>query len=93
MLYQSEDGKYYFEEGKYSKIPLEHVPTEHLDLVLENFILTTKLPKLKSIHLIIGEKIRRIEIEVAKLEQLDQPKIEEKPAAPPKGYAVRRRVS
>lgn len=60
MIYQAEDGKYYFDQGKYSKIPLDHVPTEYLDWVLENYLTTSNLTKLEGIHKILEYKIKRI---------------------------------
>lgn len=64
MVYQDNDGKHYFNEGKYSKIPLEHVPTEYLDCILENFLKTNNLEKLKAIQLVLEYKIKRIQAAV-----------------------------
>lgn len=64
MIYKDSDGKHYFNEGKYSKIPLEHVPTEHLDWILENFLNTNNLEKLKAIQLVLEYKIKRIQTAV-----------------------------
>ena len=60
MIYKTEDGKHFFDEGKYSKIPLDHVPTEYLDWVLENYLTTSNLKKLEAIHTILDYKIKRI---------------------------------
>ena len=61
MIYKDSDGKHYFNEGKYSKIPLDHVPTEYLDWILENFLNTNNLEKLKDVQLILEYKIKRIQ--------------------------------
>ena len=64
MIYKDSDGKHCFNEGKYSKIPLDHVPTEHLDWILENFLNTNNLEKLKDVQLILEYKIKRIQTAV-----------------------------
>lgn len=68
MIYLSDDDhQHYFEHGKYSNIPLKHVPTEHLDVVIENFHTTNNLEKLKGVQLCIEYKIKRIQEALDKL--------------------------
>lgn len=85
MIYYNEDDRqHYFEHGKYSNIPLKHVPTEHLDVVIENFCTTNQLEKLKSVALCIEYKIKRIQ---EALDKLNPPEVKTEVAKP----LVRRR--
>lgn len=61
MISKAEDGKYYFDQGKYYNIPLDHVPTEHLDVVIENFKNSSDLHQLKGVELCLHFKIKRIQ--------------------------------
>lgn len=70
MISKNEDGKYYFDHGKYSNIPLDHVPTEHLDIIIENFKNSNDLQQLKGVELCLHYKIKRIQ---ATLDALNKP--------------------
>lgn len=66
MIHKGEDGQYYFDQGKYSTIPLKHVPTEHLDVFIENWSVSNNLDKLKAVALCLDCKIKRIEDAIEK---------------------------
>jgi hypothetical protein len=84
MIYKTEDGKHFFDEGNYSKIPLDHVPTEYLDWVLENYLTTSNLKKLEAIRTILDYKIKRIRKALEEQEPKDGQEI-------PTKAAIRRR--
>lgn len=66
MIHKDDDGQHYFDQGKYSTIPLKHVPTEHLDVFIENWCATNHLDKLKAVALCLDYKIKRIENAIEK---------------------------
>lgn len=61
MIHKGDDGQHYFDQGKYSSIPLFHVPTEHLDVFIENWCTTNHLDKLKAVAVCLDYKIKRIQ--------------------------------
>lgn len=71
IYFNTDDKQHYFEHGKYSNTPLKHVPTEHLDVVIENFHATNNLEKLKSVQICIDYKIKRIQEALDKLNPPD----------------------
>lgn len=66
MIHKDNDGQHYFDQGKYSNIPLKHVSTEHLDVIIENWHTSNNLDKLKAVALCIDYKIKRIQDAVDK---------------------------
>lgn len=61
MIHKGDDGQHYFDQGKYSNIPLKHVPTEHLDIIIENWYTSSNLDKLKAVAVCLDYKIKRIQ--------------------------------
>mgnify|MGYP000846070856 CR=1 FL=1 len=61
MIHKDDDGQHYFDQGKYSNIPLKHVPTEHLDVFIENWHTSNNLDKLKAVSICLDYKIKRIQ--------------------------------
>lgn len=61
MIHKGDDGQHYFDQGKYSNIPLKHVPTEHLDVIIENWHTSNNLEKLKAVAVCLDYKIKRIQ--------------------------------
>jgi len=61
MIHKDDDGQHYFDQGKYSTIPLKHVPTEHLDVFIENWSTSNHLDKLKAVVVCLDYKIKRIQ--------------------------------
>jgi hypothetical protein len=84
MIHKDSDNQHYFDQGKYSTIPLKHVPTEHLDVFIENWCTSNNLDKLKAVALCMEYKIKRIQ------EALDKAMATEVVEAP-KVAAIRRR--
>ena len=74
MISKAEDGKYYFDQGRYSNTPLDHVPTEHLDVVIENFKNSNDLEQLKGVELCLHYKIKRIQ---AAIDAINKPEVVE----------------
>jgi hypothetical protein len=66
MIHKSDDGQHYFDQGKYSNIPLKHVPTEHLEVIIENWHTSNNLEKLRAVHICLDYKIKRIQDAVDK---------------------------
>ena len=61
MIHKGDDGQHYFDQGKYSNIPLKHVPTEHLDVIIENWHISNNLEKLRAVAVCLDYKIKRIQ--------------------------------
>jgi hypothetical protein len=66
MIHKGDDGQHYFDQGKYSNIPLKHVPTEHLDVIIENWHTSNNLDKLRAVAVCLDYKIKRIQDAVDK---------------------------
>jgi len=66
MIHKDSDGHHYFDQGKYSNIPLKHVPTEHLDVIIENWHTSNNLDKLRAVAICLDYKIKRIQDAVDK---------------------------
>lgn len=80
MIHVNEnDNLHYLNHGKYSNIPLKHVPTEHLDLILENHCISNNLEILNGLKIIIEIKIKRIKEALEALHPPAEPVVEEKP--------------
>jgi hypothetical protein len=78
MIHKDDDGQHYFDHGKYSTIPLKHVPTEHLDVFIENWCISNNLEKLKAVALCMEYKIKRIQDAIDKAlaaEVVEAPKV------------------
>lgn len=67
-MIHKQDGEHFFDHGKYSNIPLKHVPTEHLDVIIANFYASNEIDKLRAVGLCITYKIKRIQDALDKLE-------------------------
>lgn len=68
-MIRQEDGQHYFDQGKYSNTPIKHVPTEHLDVFIENWCASNNLDKLKAVAICLDYKIKRIQEALDKASQ------------------------